>query len=1454
MVSNDAKQEQETIKSEWEQLTNSLLLPLKLSCESGNSQLIEVALDCFAKLIEHEYINGGQVSTHVIDVIKLCHEKTKDDNIHQQILKIYLVAVATPGCKIHDNNILTVIKVCYNIYLKTSNPENMRSAKTTLLDILKLLFSRLEQESLDQDRVEYTTAYNDCYQVFKGLCKYAMKPLSEGVTQNIHTVEVRWKLLSLELLSSIFEFSQDSFKHNTTFINNAIKKYLFDVIVENGISPITTIFGVTTSLFFSIVMNYRQYMKVEIESFFYSILLPILDKLTSTVAQKFVVLKCVHSLCKNPQVVLDLFLNYDCSTHGHDILETVVRLVSKVAQKKIPNHLSSEAYEQEKNLKNRAMVTLVCFINACVEWSRGFYNVLTENIDTKTEFPRVAREDDEFDKIKKAKMVVDKGRELFKISYKKGMEYFFENDIVEKDDLSVAKFLRNTPGLDKVVIGEMLGHEDKIQLLETYVHLFDFSTMELDFALREYLSYFWLPGEGQKVSRFMETFGEEYYKAHSTEYGNSTAVYFLSMAIIMLATDLHNPSQKVKITRPEWKKLLVGQNDGKDYDDEMLDKLFERIAAEELKVKNDALLTQSTYSQGMTEKQRIVAYNIESKVMLERCKEDLKMKSPMEEYTVFHDAKDPYHINLLFSITWHSLLGALSQVMEETDDMNVVKQCLEGISGSIHLACIFNTSTERETFVKTLAQLTFLDNFREIKLKNVEAIKTLIEVAEANGNFLRNSWSPILKCLSCLERLLDIGSGGSRDDEKGYQLSKTDTPKRQYHTFEEVNSSLISSHIQGGMIDRIFINSSKFAHYAVLDFVECLCEVSREELHASGRTYSLQKLSEVADYNMARPVDVWSQLWEYLSAHYIESGLSKNESAALLAADSLRQLAAKRLTMKGISDQRSVLRPFESIIAHENKKIREYIVFCIAKLMTTLGKDIKTGWICFIRTLEQTCTDVPEIVELSFEQLEEIAKVHFQFITEQYYFVDFVNCISKFACNPNLGEKIGGRALELIKFCSEQLLEDKIPIVKSDSAEDPSDRPFTLVHKEQWFCLLKALARTIQSHLINTRLEAHEILFSLLNTHLFMFSPLLLKDMFLEILIPIFDIVLDQTQVKYIIDDSEWLITTCLKALHSVTLLFCKSFEEVNELLQNILELLSRCINQNNESLATFGVAAFETLLSSSMSKYDDVQWSTICLFLKNLHEDIIPVDFYERFLVSKKRVSKEKKTPEKPMNVTPEENVNSPKPKRRVTKRVKALYGRIRIQNLLLKCVKEQILDASDTVMGLLALSKDNCFAILDSLYFSYTTIYTGIRNESQEPHIENTIYEMLLNTQSELVRKYTQALFLLLKESNNDSIVELAESKILANIQTFVKTHMNDTSHIDKLSVKQKKVYVGDEDLLVLCLESLLSTADNKFIHYIKELYPCIIELSLSRSLKVRNVLKSILERIGETCVLNK
>lgn len=117
-------------------------------------------------------------------------------------------------------------------------------------------------------------------------------------------------------------------------------------------------------------------------------------------------------------------------------------------------------------------------------------------------------------------------------------------------------------------------------------------------------------------------------------------------------------------------------------------------------------------------------------------------------------------------------LAGLSGPLQETDDLEVVELCLDGFKNAIRIVCFFDLELARNAFVTTLAKFTFLNNLGEMKTKNMEAIKTLLDVAVNEGNNLKGSWQEVLTCVSQLEhmQLITGGAETSESGRKGYGI------------------------------------------------------------------------------------------------------------------------------------------------------------------------------------------------------------------------------------------------------------------------------------------------------------------------------------------------------------------------------------------------------------------------------------------------------------------------------------------------------------------------------------------------------------------------------------------------------------------------------------------------------------------------------------------------------------
>ena len=139
----------------------------------------------------------------------------------------------------------------------------------------------------------------------------------------------------------------------------------------------------------------------------------------------------------------------------------------------------------------------------------------------------------------------------------------------------------------------------------------------------------------------------------------------------------------------------------------------------------------------------------------------------------FYSASHFVHVRPMFEVAWIPVLAGISGPLQQTDDMEVVELCLDGFKNAIRIVCFFDLELERNAFVTTLAKFTFLNNLGEMKAKNMEAIKALLDVAVTEGNNLKGSWHEVLSCVSQLEHMQLISSGiDVPDSRKGCDESR----------------------------------------------------------------------------------------------------------------------------------------------------------------------------------------------------------------------------------------------------------------------------------------------------------------------------------------------------------------------------------------------------------------------------------------------------------------------------------------------------------------------------------------------------------------------------------------------------------------------------------------------------------------------------------------------------------
>ncbi len=200
------------------------------------------------------------------------------------------------------------------------------------------------------------------------------------------------------------------------------------------------------------------------------------------------------------------------------------------------------------------------------------------------------------------------------------------------------------------------------------------------------------------------------------------------------------------------------------------------------------------------------------------------------------------------------------------------------------------------------------------------------------------------------------------------------------------------------LIEKVFTSTTKLSDDAILDFVDSLVLVSESEIGgdskkdisgvgrsvSGSRIYSLQKLVEVADYNMSiRSRRSWAKIWDLIKEHFVTNGCHENAMVSMFAIDALRQLSFKFLEKPELADfnfQRLFLRPFLSIMENTGTRedIRELILQCVDNSIRSMYHNIRSGWKIFFSILALTADDSSErISHLGLTILQHLVDNHF---------------------------------------------------------------------------------------------------------------------------------------------------------------------------------------------------------------------------------------------------------------------------------------------------------------------------------------------------------------------------------------------------------------------------------------------------------------------------------------------
>ncbi|XP_076950477.1 brefeldin A-inhibited guanine nucleotide-exchange protein 5-like [Bidens hawaiensis] len=1065
------------------------------------------------------------------------------------------------------------------------------------------------------DPESMSIAERDALLIFRTLCKMGMKEDHDAVT-------IKTRVLSLELLQGLLEGVSHSFTKNFTFMDS-VKAYLSYALLRASVSNSPTIFQYATGIFSVLLLRFREGLKIEIGIFFPLIVLRTLDNTECPLNLKLMVIRMLEKICKEPQMLIDLYMNYDCDLEAPNLFERMVTTLSKIAQGSQDLDPNSANSVQNGTLKGSSLQCLVSVLKSLVDWEK-LRREAKQNKDKQSIQEEVSSEDvkakdsngsaNNFEKVKAQKSTIEAAISEFNRHPARGIGFLTANRLVENTPISVAQFLRHTFGLDKAMIGDYLGQHEEFALsvMHAYVDSMSFSGMKFHTAIREFLKGFRLPGEAQKIDRIMEKFAERYCADNPGLFKSPDTAYVLAYAVIMLNTDAHNPMVWPKMSKSDFVRMNATNDPEECAPRPLLEEIYDSIVKEEIKMKNETInVGKSSWQKAETEEKGGIVgiLNLalpklrsqsdtksESEAIIKQTHEIFK-KQGAKRGTFYTSQRIEIIRPMVEAVGW-PLLATFSVMMEERENKARVILCMEGFKAGIYVTHVLRMDTMRYAFLTSLVRFTFLHAPRDMYSKNVEALRTLLDLCDSEPETLQDSWNAVLECISRLDYTTSIPAMTATVMHGGNQISK-----------DAVVQSL--KELAGKPSEQVFLNSVKLPSESVVEFFAALCNVSAEELkHIPARVYSLQKLVDISYYNMARIRMVWARIWSVLSNHFIVAGSHYDEKVAMYAIDSLKQLGIKymeRAELATFTFQNDTLKPFVILMRHSrSERIRKLIVDCIVQMIKS-KVGIRSGWRSVFMVFTAAASDELEsIVESAFENVEQVILEHFDQVVGDC-FMDCVNCLISFA-NSKSSPRISLKAIALLRICEDRLAEGLIPGGSLKPIYTNVDTTYD-VTEHYWFPMLAGLSDLTSDQRAEISKCALEVLFDLLNERGSHFSPTFWESIFHRVLFPIFDHVRHAGKENTTASKDGWIRETTVHSLQLLCNLFNTFYKEVCFMLSPLLNLLVDCAKKTDQSVVSISLGALVHLIEIGGNQFIVSDWDTLLKSIRDASYTTQPLE-----------------------------------------------------------------------------------------------------------------------------------------------------------------------------------------------------------------------------------------------------
>ena len=288
------------------------------------------------------------------------------------------------------------------------------------------------------------------------------------------------------------------------------------------------------------------------------------------------------------------------------------------------------------------------------------------------------------------------------------------------------------------------------------------------------------------------------------------------------------------------------------------------------------------------------------------------------------------------------------------------------------------------------------------------------------------------------------------------------------------------------------------------------------------------------------------------------------------------------------------------------------VLTCVNHMILYKAVKLRSGWHSIFEVLSAAALEKTEsIVALGLKLTTTINAEFADFVINQNAYGDLVATVSKY-CNNSKFPTISSQAVAILKEGAERFS------LSAGSNQDgnqvsPDDGKIWLVTLQNMKEVIISCEMEIRNR-YRLLISALTDLFELLVENGGRFSNPLWMVVMDEIILPLFVVIKkkpDSTKPFVKGKGDAWIATTMATALEHLVKLYSTFPVLLKIALEPLLDLLSFCILQENETLAKLGSFCLKQFVENNCEVFEDEMWDAICKTFKDLFSVTLPVELF---------------------------------------------------------------------------------------------------------------------------------------------------------------------------------------------------------------------------------------------------